>query len=126
MSFFATRQNHRTPRKRQDRAAARFTTFRCESLEARMMLSLVPQLMQESNGGPVGVEVHSPIVAVGNVVYFVESDSLSSRDTLWRSDGTPAGTQPVRYVEGGTSRIDIHGLFNGNGRLFFTTNDGVH
>jgi ELWxxDGT repeat protein len=91
-----------------------------------MMLSLVPQLMQESNGGPVGVEVHSPIVAVGNVVYFVESDSLSSRDTLWRSDGTPAGTQPVRYVEGGTSRIDIHDLFNGNGRLFFTTNDGVH
>src|SRR5262249_304091 len=55
---------------------------------------------------------------VNGTVFFTATDGAG--DTLWKSDGTEAGTVPVSNV------FSPGNLTNVDGTLFFTANDGVH
>jgi ELWxxDGT repeat protein len=61
------------------------------------------------------------LTAVGNTLFFVAytTPNSSFRYTLWKSDGTETGTQPVKS----TPIIDPQNLVNVNGTLFFTSMD---
>ena len=65
--------------------------------------------------GPDFVELRQ-LTGVGSGVFFVEETNLG--DTLWWSDGKPAGTIPLLPAE-------IQSLTSANGRLFFAAEDGA-
>ncbi|MEX0711954.1 MAG: ELWxxDGT repeat protein, partial [Pirellulales bacterium] len=80
----------------------------------------------------------SSMAAVGNILYFVGCDQSDSQGDptnceLWRTDGTPEGTFQVHDFGPGVndrdplSSGDTPGnLFDFDGTLFFTVDDGVH
>ncbi len=76
-----------------------------------------------TGGGPDGVGVSSPLVAVGESVYFPGTDGSGAE--LWKSDGTTAGTQMVDDIEPGSSYWPQR-LTNVNGTVYFTADDGTH
>lgn len=70
-----------------------------ETLETRIVLSSVPQLIDLN---PYGASAPSEFVQVGDVAYFAADDGISGRE-LWRTDGTAAGTAMVKDLHTGTA-----------------------
>jgi ELWxxDGT repeat protein len=62
--------------------------------------------------------------AVGNTLYFAMDDGVHGRE-LWKSDGTPAGTQLVADIVPGADGSWPTQLTNVNGTLFFTVDVGT-
>ncbi|MFY0523017.1 ELWxxDGT repeat protein [Archangium gephyra] len=65
----------------------------------------------------------SGLVAVGNTVFFVAQESSSGRE-LWKSDGTPAGTQLVRDIRPGVQDSAPSQLTVVGGFVYFSADDG--
>ncbi|MEW6498305.1 MAG: ELWxxDGT repeat protein, partial [Cyanobacteriota bacterium] len=61
--------------------------------------------------------------AVGNTLYF-SADNGSVGTELWKSDGTPNGTQLVRDINPGMESSDLSNLTAFNGTLYFSANNG--
>jgi ELWxxDGT repeat protein len=84
--------------------------------------SLVAEIRPGPNGS-ISTGRFLPTV-VGDHLYFRADDGQSGAE-LWRSDGTPAGTQQVANV-GPDARDSLpRALGDVDGRLFFVANDGA-
>jgi RNA polymerase sigma factor (sigma-70 family) len=65
-----------------------------------------------------------PLIAAGRVLFFVASDGDHTH-ALWKSDGTAAGTVPVKDLV--TDALTFpRRMAEVNGTLFFVADDGVH
>ncbi len=64
------------------------------------------------------------LTAVGGTLFFVANDGTGAE--LWKSDGTPDGTNRVKDIRIGSTGSDPTNLVGVGGRLFFTANDGLH
>ncbi|MBD0256288.1 MAG: T9SS type A sorting domain-containing protein, partial [Cytophagales bacterium] len=78
--------------------------------------------MYRSDDGPAGT-----FAAVNGALYFSTAGSYYGLPpTLWRSDGTAAGTQVVESFTDAWISQRINNLTNVNGTLFFGADDGRH
>jgi ELWxxDGT repeat protein len=59
------------------------------------------------------------------LVYFIGNDPDTGRE-LWRSDGTPQGTQLVKDINPGTGSSDPALVSTYNDTVYFSANDGAH
>src|SRR5262249_18393915 len=77
--------------------------------------------------GPNG-SFPSGLVNVNGTLFFTVYDPQQGNGVLWQSDGTAAGTVPVKYTtrRGGTIIVNPANLTNVNGTLFFTPPDAGH
>jgi ELWxxDGT repeat protein len=74
------------------------------------------------DNGPAG-----SFAAVNGALYFTTSGSYYGLPpTLWRTDGTAAGTQVVKSFTDAWITNRINNLTNVNGTLFFRVDDGRH
>jgi ELWxxDGT repeat protein len=62
---------------------------------------------------------------VDGTLFFTATYGTSGHE-LWKSDGTEAGTVPVRDIRFGIDGSYPHGLTNVGGTLFFAANDGTN
>ena len=85
---------------------------------------LVPQLLADINA-TASFSSPGDLTAVGSTLFFAATESLHGTE-LWRSNGTPAGTQLVADINPGPGNSNPTYLTNVNGTLFFQANDGVH
>jgi ELWxxDGT repeat protein len=65
----------------------------------------------------------SGFVGLGDHVYFA-ADTFSNGTELWRTDGTPEGTQLVRDIHPGREGSDLGTLVPVGDTLFFRADDG--
>ena len=66
---------------------------------------------------------------MNGTLFFTASDFSSAAPTgteLWKSNGTPAGTVPVKDINAGANSSDPANLVNVNGVLYFTANNGTN
>jgi ELWxxDGT repeat protein len=101
----------RTPRR---------TILQLEQLETRTLLSGMPQLLADINPG---FDSSSPtdFVAIGSTIYFAANNGNGY--TLWKTNGTTAGTVMVAGIGPGYAGSGPADLTNVNGTLFFTASD---
>jgi ELWxxDGT repeat protein len=90
-----------------------------EALDRRLLLAAAPVLVKDINTA-TDRSLPTELTEVDGVMYFLASDGGNAQDTLWRSDGTPAGTSLLKNFspEPGTQGF-VGGLTGYNGRLFF-------
>jgi ELWxxDGT repeat protein len=69
--------------------------LRLETLEDRVLPSLLPHLFKDVN--PATPNSRSAEIEVGSVVYFGANDGVHGSE-LWRTDGTSAGTKGRRTL----------------------------
>ena len=60
---------------------------------------------------------------MGGALYFTASEATNGTE-LWKSDGTEAGTVPVKDICPGTGNSSPYYLANVNGTLYFRANEG--
>ena len=66
------------------------------------------ELVEDNRSGlNVGVNP-SDLTAVGNTLYFLADDGVNGEE-LWKSDGTPAGTEMVEDINPSVSRATPRG-----------------
>jgi ELWxxDGT repeat protein len=66
------------------------------------------------------------LTAVNGELYFAATE-VGPTQGLWKSDGTEAGTVPVKVIAPGTGYTSsLSSLFNADGTLLFQGTDGVH
>lgn len=99
--------------------------LRFECCEERRLLAADLHLLADLNSEP---EIYglSPkeFVSVGGVAYFSATSPTLGRE-LWRSDGTAAGTYPVRDINLGSDGSSPELLTVVGDRLYFIAQDGV-
>ena len=114
----------RKGRKRNDHRLS----LRLESLEERVLLSEVPQLVKDINlRHTPSPSYGNPGVVMNGISYFAADDGVDGNQ-LWRSDGTAAGTYMLTDVNssGEYRGINPGDLIVVNQTLFFTaTNEGI-
>jgi ELWxxDGT repeat protein len=99
--------------------------LQCESLEHRLVLTLVTQLVEDINTTALlGSSSPSNFTEVNGTTFFAASSS-SAGGELWRTDGTLDGTRRVRDIFGGPSSSSPNNLINVGGTLFFSATDGA-
>lgn len=103
--------------KSTSRAAIHRAILRVESLQSRTFLTA--EIVADIWPGPGSGLGDSPIVDVGGTIYFPAQTS-EARPTLWKSDGTPAGTLAVA-----PNLENPHELIPFNGSLYFAARDPV-
>jgi ELWxxDGT repeat protein len=62
---------------------------------------------------------------VGNSIYFSVYDDTHGSE-IWKTDGTPAGTQLIKDINPGAASSVPSELISANGLLVFIADDGVH
>ena len=63
------------------------------------------------------------LTSVGGTLYFIASDEVNGTE-LWKSDGTPEGTVPVKDITAGPGDSPLDELANVDGTLYFARTDG--
>src|SRR5207247_1215185 len=64
-----------------------------------------------------------PPVVIGNVAYFAANDGTNGVE-LWKTDGTPEGTELVKDIQPGPGSSNPRSLTSFNGKLYFRASDG--
>ena len=95
--------------------------FGVEPLEGRTLLSV--SLVKDMNTSPA-VHATGEVAALGGAAYFADFDAASGVE-LWKSDGTDAGTVPVKGFRIGPDLAYAYSLTAFNGLLYFMANDGT-
>ena len=114
-------------RGRAKRSASRASSTRrlwLETLEDRLLLSGLPELLKDLN---LNTDASFPnsIVQLGAFAYFGANDGVNGTE-LWRSDGTAAGTTLVKDIRPGIASSGPGSLTIVNGTLFFGADDGAN
>jgi ELWxxDGT repeat protein len=78
-----------------------------------------------SAGSEPGREALPQYTAAGDTLFFRAWDPEHGFE-LWKTDGTPAGTQLVEDIAPGPLSSDPRGLLAAAGRLFFAATDELH
>jgi ELWxxDGT repeat protein len=102
-------------------------SLRFEALESRQLLAADLELVKDINNLPNTAASSNPIqfVSVGSSVFFTATDAVNG-SSLWKSDGTQAGTLLVKsIISRPYNSSDIRGLTNVAGTLYFVANDGA-
>lgn len=60
------------------------------------------------------------LINVSGTLFFTRATGMGSSEQLWKSDGTPGGTELVKTLR------DVSGLVNVGGTLFFAATDATH
>src|SRR4051794_37563281 len=89
----------------------------CEALEGRRLLSAVPELVRDINTASRGSKPGRAVDLNGTAYFTVESADNGAE--LWKTDGTPAGTLPVKDAASGTIIAGAPPLANVDDTLFF-------
>ncbi len=71
-----------------------------------------------------GWSIPSPMVRVGSSFYF-SATNLTTGNELWKTDGTPQGTQQVADINPGAENGNPRDMLEFNGALYFTVEDGT-
>ena len=113
-------------RLRRQKAAKHPTSrhrLRFELLEDRRLMAGIPELLKDINVGATG-SILSPtqFVEVGATTFFVANNG-TSRQELWKTNGTAAGTVLVKDIAPGVANSYPINLTNVNGTLFFSADD---
>ncbi|MBA4106989.1 MAG: hypothetical protein C0485_14670 [Pirellula sp.] len=77
--------------------------------------------------GTIGSYPHNLTEINGQLFYMARTSEHWS--TLWKTDGTSAGTSLVKVLQPAQFGLSLSGqekMVNVNGRLFFVANDGIH
>ncbi|MCA9150075.1 MAG: DUF4214 domain-containing protein [Planctomycetales bacterium] len=106
------RRAHSTRSKRSSRMSCR---LQMESLEARQLLTTT----MVKNMSPLGDGSPRDFTQVGDITYFVANDGEHG-DELWRTDGTPEGTELIVDIQPGASSGAPQNLTPLGDLLFFT------
>jgi ELWxxDGT repeat protein len=78
-------------------------------------------LVKDIFSGSGGMD-NSTLLTIGDILYF----TVNQGTQLWRSDGTESGTFLVKHINDNFwSYNSIPSLFNYNGNLVFSANDGI-
>lgn len=80
-------------------------------------------LLKDIRVGPVSSSP-SMLTAVGSTLFFIADDGNNGNE-LWKSDGTPIGTQMVKNINP-IGNSNLTNLYNFNGTLYFSADDGVN
>lgn len=88
-----------------------------------LALAQTPYLVKNIN--PTGDSFAFNLTAFNGELYFNADDGAHGSE-LWRSDGTPGGTQMVTEIRPGFDGGFPANLTEFGGRLYFSANDGVH
>src|SRR5688572_869721 len=91
-----------------------------ESLDRRLLLSGVPQMVMDLQTGTAGSGPHH-FTDVNGTVFFAATDGGGNyRDDLYKSDGTPGGTVRVKdFGPGDGPQIQLGNFAAVGGRLYF-------
>ena len=82
-----------------------------------------PHMLKNIDTSPAHAETEvDASVNMGGIAYFSYNDSVHGLE-LWKSDGTPEGTQLVKDIEPGSDGSDIDHLTVVGSELFFTAYD---
>lgn len=108
-----------SPRRPSSRYSSASRLLRTERLEDRRLLAVTPELLDLNLAGD-GSDPRD-MVAIGEIDYFV-AETSNARLSLWRSDGSTAGTYQLREFYD-SSRDDSFELTNVNGVLFFAASE---
>ncbi len=76
------------------------------------------------SGTDLGV-VPSDLTAVGDTLFFLADDGVNGEE-LWKSDGTPAGTEMVENIGPAGASSNAQALTSFNGKLYFAADDGTN
>ena len=95
-----------------------------EQLEDRRLMAVDLKLVHDLSSGGLLTNPTSA-VEMGGSLYFADTSPETGTE-LWKTDGTPAGTQLVADIWPGLAGSKPSQLFNHNGTLFFQADDGVH
>src|SRR3954463_5796057 len=98
---------------------APFLSNAVDALEPRRLLSAV--LVKDINTNPVGID---PAGVPSNGAYYFGAATESGAG-LWRSDGSPAGTQLIKAINPRSRDFVPTNLCDVNGTVFFQANDGT-
>jgi ELWxxDGT repeat protein len=85
----------------------------------QMVLDIRPGILSSIPTHLTGVMTN-----VNGTLFFVANNGAAGYE-LWRSDGTPAGTQLVADIRSGSASSSPRYLTNVNGTLFFVANNGA-
>ncbi|MGE6758048.1 HYR domain-containing protein [Corallococcus interemptor] len=78
-------------------------------------------LTRELSPGPAyGMSPQAPVIAFGDVVLFAPSGMGTSEFDLWKSDGTEAGTVPVKDIAPGPASLLTSGFVRAGDSVFFS------
>lgn len=82
-----------------------------------------PVLVKDIREGelPKGIDIHSKVVAGGKL--FMSATAEGIPGDLWISDGTAAGTLPVKEIYGNLMDPQIRGMTAAASRVFFVADD---
>jgi len=94
-----------------------------ERLETRETPAAIATFVQDINQGPNPSSPTEPVRYQG-IILFAAEDSFHGRE-LWRTDGTPAGTQLVRDINLGDKGSDPQHLTVAGKFLYFSADDGI-
>ncbi|AFE06968.1 flagellar hook-length control protein [Corallococcus coralloides DSM 2259] len=72
-----------------------------------------------SPGQAHGMSLQAPVIALGDVVLFAPSGTGTTEFDLWKSDGTEAGTVPVKDIAQGPASLLTTGFVRAGDTVFF-------